>query len=467
MDTDKAYLLGLIIGGGVFGNIEDGFRIKLPYKKWGSYISNPERAGKIAGDILQKVGQMFRAIYGLSVQYETSPGGTWTILCEGDVSSLKEDLLQYGIKCEGELRGNVNLSPIIAELIDDNLKRRFIAGLADTIGSMAKSQRRFSDEHQIISLEIKGYNFKFVCDLCHLLYQINCIPDQVNWNHPNIHCPSDPYYKQWNKGFKLRILLDQYAKFGAFAFRTKAETSMENRKLQQETHHAERCETRKLHATPSTVHVAENDHRLPELIRGGHYIHFRHFCAVLGCEHAPYDQLSECFSRLGELINPFPILCKDTEEHIQSLINKEPLLSKRRYSIKNVNVKSLLDIYQKNNSMLIYGVQKNTGYPISEILKGLAYIIAEDNELLGKRPKGGYVQIIEKHIANDSNLRVEMHIPDLLTPLIMVGNGKSAMIGPCNPLVYERLIKRDTNNKYKLLVRKITEEDLSYDQQKK
>lgn len=72
MDTDKAYLLGLIIGGGVFGNIEDGFRIKLPYKKWGSYISNPERAGKIAGDILQKVGQMFRAIYGLSVQYETS-----------------------------------------------------------------------------------------------------------------------------------------------------------------------------------------------------------------------------------------------------------------------------------------------------------------------------------------------------------------------------------------------------------
>lgn len=139
----------------------------------------------------------------------------------------------------------------------------------------------------------------------------------------------------------MRILLDQYAKFGAFAFRTKAETSMENRKLQQETHHAERCETRKLHATPSTVHVAENDHRLPELIRGGHYIHFRHFCAVLGCEHAPYDQLSECFSRLGELINPFPILCKDTEEHIQSLINKEPLLSKRRYSIKNVNVKSL------------------------------------------------------------------------------------------------------------------------------
>lgn len=30
MNTDKAYLLGLIIGGGIFGNAEDVFRIKLP-----------------------------------------------------------------------------------------------------------------------------------------------------------------------------------------------------------------------------------------------------------------------------------------------------------------------------------------------------------------------------------------------------------------------------------------------------
>ena len=57
MDTDKAYLLGLIIGGGVFGNAEDVFRIRLPYKKWGSYIDNPQRAGQIAGDILRKVGR--------------------------------------------------------------------------------------------------------------------------------------------------------------------------------------------------------------------------------------------------------------------------------------------------------------------------------------------------------------------------------------------------------------------------
>ena len=109
MNTDKAYLLGLIIGGGIFGNAEDVFRIKLPYKKWGSYLDNPQRAGQIAADILRRVGQMFRAIYGLSVQYETTPGGTWVILCEGDTTSVKADLNHYGISAEGEIRGNADI----------------------------------------------------------------------------------------------------------------------------------------------------------------------------------------------------------------------------------------------------------------------------------------------------------------------------------------------------------------------
>ena len=460
MNTDKAYLIGLIIGGGVFGNNEDVFRIRLPYKKWGSYTENPQRAGQIAGDILRKVGQMFRAIYNLSVQYETTPGGTWTILCEGDTTSVKADLANYGIACEGEIRGNADIGQVILDLSDDNLKRRFIAGLADTIGSMAKSQRRFTDEHQIVSFEIKGYNFKFVCDLCRLLYSINCIPDQINWNHPNIHCPSDPYYKQWNKGFKLRILLDQYARFGAFAFRTKAETSNENRRLQNQTHTAEICESREIHVTPSTVHSAENDIRLPDIIRGGHYIHFRHFCAVLGCEHAPYEKICSCFTQLGEYINPFPILCKDTYSRIEEIIQSDALLSQRNYNVLNINVSSLLASYKRNHSSLLYGTSEGNGYPISEILQAVAYVIADDSELFGKRPKNGYVQIIEQHILNNPNLNVEVRKPELLTPLVIVGNERGALIGAKNPNVYSQLITFSPDNEYKLLVRQITEEDL-------
>lgn len=52
------------------------------------------------------------------------------------------------------------------------------------------------------------------------------------------------------------------------------------------------------------------------------------------------------------------------------------------------------------------------------------------------------------------------HMPDLLTPLIIVGNGRGALIGAVNPTVYSRLVSRDATNPYKILVRNITEEDL-------
>jgi len=459
MNTDKAYILGLIIGGGIFGDAEDVFRIRLPYKKWGSYIENPQRAGEIAGDILRKVGQMFRAIYNISVQYETLPGGTWIILCEGDITPVKNDLQKYGIIAEGEIRGSADISNLVLDLVDDNLKRRFVAGLADTIGSMAKSQRRFSDEHQILSFEIKGYNFRFVCALCRLLYSINCIPDQVNWNHPNIHCPSDPYYKQWNKGFKLRILLDQYAKFGAFAFRTKAETSAENRKLQGQTHEAIICEERDIHVTPSSIHPAEHDSRLPKEIRDGHYLHFRHYCAVLGCEHAPYNKIKSCFSQIGNLVNPFPILCKNDWNEILQIINDDILLSSRKYNKNRINITELIENFQHNDSGLLYGTDENNGYPITEILKAVAYVIADEMELFGKRPKG-YMQILERHSQNNPSECIEIWIPDLLTPIIVVGNGRGALIGAENPDLYKTLVNIDPDNEYKLIVRPITQEDL-------
>lgn len=465
MDTDRAYLLGLIIGGGQLGNNASELRIRLPYKKWGSYLDNPARAGKIAEDILRKVGQMFRAIYNLTIQYETTPGGNWTILCEGDTASVREDLQKYKIACDGEIWENADIALISAALVDDNLKRRFVAGLADTIGSMAKSHRRFSDEHQILSFEIKGYKFKPVCALCRLLYSIDCIPDQVNWNHPNIHCTKNPYYEQWHKGFKLRILLDQYAKFGAFAFRTKAESSQENRKLQHQTHYATKCEERTFNVTPSSVHPAEKETLLPPEIRNGHYLHFRHFCAVMGCEHAPYVALERFFDKLGDLIIPFPILCKDSYSRINEIVSSAPLLAQRQYTNVKLSVQTLLTTFNLDQAKLLFGYSEDNGYPVSEIIQAVAFIIADDAELNGKRAKGAYVDIITRHLEKMPNLHVNLRKPDLLTPLILLGNGRGALIGAVNPRVYERLVSRDPNNKYKLLVRAITESDLKNDKE--
>lgn len=108
---------------------------------------------------------------------------------------------------------------------------------------------------------------------------------------------------------------------------------------------------------------------------------------------------------------------------------------------------------------MLYGTSVNNGYPIAEILQAIAYVIANNDEISGKRPKG-YIRIIEKHIHDDVNLNVEIKIPELLTPLVIIENGKGALIGAHNPDVYQRLVTCDPENEYKLIVRHITEEDL-------
>lgn len=462
MNTDKAYIFGLIIGGGIWGNAEDVFRIRLPYKQWGSYEQNPERASQISRDIMALVSPLFKSIYGITVSYDTSVSGIWNILCEGDLSELKSDLSSYGIETEGEIRENISIKKIVADLRDDHIKRRFIAGLADTIGSTALSHRRFTNEVQILSFELKGFNFSFVCDLCRLLYSVNCLPDQILWNHPNFHSANNSYYTQWNKGFKLRIQLDQYSEFGAFAFQTKAKSSKDNLKLQQQKHGTIPCPERPVKATPSCVHPAEEDGRLPDNIRGGHYIHNRHVCAVLGCEHAPYNTISDLFRKSGELIIPFPILCKGSKGRIEEIIEADPLLANRDYSILNIAVKSIYDRFQVNQHSLLYGdADKGNGYPITEIMQAIAYVVAEDGELNGMRPKGNYVELIERHMSDDSDLTIEIRKPELLTPLVVVGNnGRVALIGARNPNVYKKLVSISPDNEYKLCVRKITEDDL-------
>jgi hypothetical protein len=461
MNSDKAYLLGLVIGGGIFGNAEDTFTIRFPLNKWGSYIKNPGRAGEIAHDILKGVSPLLRIIYGFNISYQTYEGGTWDILCEGNLTDLINDLNHYGITPAGEIKRNVSVEKVVTELVDDNLKRRFIAGLADTIGSLTPSHRRFTEENQIISFEISGFNFDFVCQLCRLLHSIKCYPDQILWNHPNIQNGNNPYYTQWSKGFKVRVKLDQYSKFGAYAFTTKAESSAENLELQGSTVDSEPCKQHRINATISCVHCDENSTKLPPIIRGGHYLHHKHVCAVLGCEHTPFNEVKRILDEAEKYVNPFAIIVKDKAAAIEKIINQTSLFKSRKYDNKEIEVKDLYETYKNDKHTLLFGNGSTTGYPISEIMQGAAYLMAaRTGNLHGSRVKGGFEKIVENTLVASPGTAFMFRIPDLLTPLIIYDITHAVFIGARNPDVYKKLIRFDTDNSYKLIVRAITEEDL-------
>lgn len=459
MNTDKAYILGLVIGGGVWGNAEDVFRIKLPFKQWGSYEVNPKRAGEISRDVMKMVSPLFKAIYNISISYETSASGVWNILCEGDLSGLRDELEGYEIVCEGEVRKTANINNIVPELVDNNLKRRFIAGLADTIGSTKRSHRRFNDDKQMVSFEISGFEFGFVCSLCKLLHSIGCYPDQILWNHPNFHCGSNPYDKKWKKGFKLRVYLDQYEKFGAFAFVSKALSAKENQTLEERKNIAIPCDEREIKApSVSCVHCDENSKLLPEIIRGGHYLHNRHVCAVLQCEHAPYEEVKKLLSNAEYYINPFPVLVKGTITEINSIIESDSIMKNRTY--ENIQMK-ISDLYEESEDTLLFEDGNGAGYPLNKIILAITYIIAaQTGQLNGLRPKGSKDKIIIEYLKQYTEDTVTILLPELMSPLVVRMNNYAALVGPNNPMLYKKLIENSSENNYKLKIRAITEDDL-------
>ncbi len=460
MNTDKAYIFGLILGGGVFGNSKDSFYIKLPYEQWGDAAKNPARAGNIANDILKVVKPIFQSEYNIDVTYAVLP--EWRIICSGDCTALIDDLKMFNINPLGEVRKTAFIKTVVKNLADINMKRRFLAGLADTIGSTTASHRRFSDDIQIISFEIAGFNYEYVCDLCKLLSSVGCHPDQVLWNHPNMHSGRDSYYKAWKKGFKLRVSLDQFSNFGAFAFRTKVESSAENRKKQRKTNVAEHCKDKVVSINDATaVHIDENSTVLPLPIRGGHYIHHKHFCAVLGCENAPYGEIKRTLSSAEKYINPFTILHKGTSSEIKQIIKGNELMRNRDYKSVTYSVNQLLSIYENNSLDLLFPIGSKAGYPISTIIDAVAYVIAaKTGKLNGKRPRGNRIDLLKSFAEKYPINNVEFSVPDLLTPLVVFDKDVAALVGPVNPQVYKKLISFDKTNQYKMIIRGITEMDL-------
>lgn len=109
MDTDRAYIFGLVIGGGIFDNIEKKFRIRLPYRQWGSYIANPSRSAQINRDIINVVYPIFRNIYNIQAYFEPTNSGQWNILLAGDLTELIAELESYGISCNGDLRTHATI----------------------------------------------------------------------------------------------------------------------------------------------------------------------------------------------------------------------------------------------------------------------------------------------------------------------------------------------------------------------
>lgn len=376
----KAYILGLLVGGGKID--ENTFIIDLPFKKWGM---EPERMNIIATDILMKICQYFNTSYNFNVTYEIG-NSKWLILPHdnSDISSLKNDLKYLGLPIGGFLLSSVDLTIAKSKLEGINTSS-FLSGIFDTRASLTLSHRRFTDDAPVVSIEIPGStkNFRFVVQLCSWLTDLGSITDQILYNHPNQHSSSDPNYRGWKKGFKVRFLVRSFLAQYSFALQSK---SIDITKIEKNQRREEQtpCILRKL-KTPSlvSIHSDQNSIDLPDKVRNKLFFHYHHFCAIFECPHAPIAEIEKLVGNKNKYINFFPRLSKGT---------KKELLEK----LKRIQTEYFPELDIKTHILKISVILERDEFKIySDISSGIAYIFSE--KLRGKRHIGSMKDIINKH----------------------------------------------------------------------
>jgi hypothetical protein len=421
----KAYILGLLVGGGKVD--ENTFVIDLPFKKWGM---EPKRMNIIASDILTKICQYFNSSYNFNVTYEIG-NGKWLIMPidNSDISSLKNDLEYLGLPIGGFLLSTADLSTAKTKLTGVTIAS-FLSGIFDTRASLTLSHRRFTDDAPVVSIEIPGStrNFKLVVQLCSWLTDLGSITDQILYNHPNQHSASDPDYKGWKKGFKIRFLVRSFLTQYSFALQAKSidvKTIEKHQKKEEQIP----CILRKLRTpSPVSVHSDQNSEELPIEVRNKLFFHYHHFCAVLDCPHAPVEEIQKLVRDKNRYINFFPRLSKGT---------KKELLKK----LKEIQSQYFSELGIATHKAKVSRLIEHEDFKsFSGLDQGIAYLFAET--LKGKRHTGSMENIINEHINEVLTLKTIGETFD--SPLLIINaiNDRAFICSSVSNRLNQELIKK-------------------------
>jgi len=424
----KAYLLGLLLGGGKIS--DETFIIELPFEKWGM---NPANMNKIAIDILTQICNNFVETYNFSVTYEIG-NKRWLRKPINIINTqlIKDDLSVLGLPTSGILLNTADLT-VAKEKLSGISVESFLSGIFDTRASLSLSHRRFVDQAPIVSLEIPGStkNFKFVVQICSWLTTLGSVTDQILYNHPCQHSAADPTYAGWKKGFKIRFLVKSFITNHSFAMKAKTFDANHIEKSQIAAEQTP-CFSRIIRKPSAvSIHNDINSSALPLEVRNKLFFHYHHFCAVLGCPFAPVEQVENIVADYQKYISVFPRLLKG--KTIEIYIQYKALAD------KNFSDSELETVTYKVKDLM----QNKEFHHYKELEIGLAYLLSTN--LNGKRHIGSQADIINSNQYSMISIIRPKSIPETPIYLENAANKRAVIISlvDCkfNRQIIEKLIK--------------------------
>lgn len=423
LKDSEAYLLGLLVAGGELTS--NSFSVRLPLGRW---ALNPARGSQFVRDLLNDVLPEFKKSLGIDCTYEIEHAGDLVIRpnalpSRGAIDSLKTLLQMFGLPTSGTLVSTSSIAGVKRAIgANRSLGKRFLAGFFDVRASLELSHRRHVDSAPIVSIEVpgSGNNFKLVLELCSWMTEMGSTTDQVLWNHPSMHSGLDPTYKQWRKGFKIRVLAADFASvhnFGMNVFSIALRELVANQTKSNQTP----CSDRAVKFKKTSIHMDCGSPDLPPEIRDQVFLHFHQVCAAMGCPYAPTGNLGRQMAMALDSVAFWPLLLKGTPGQIG-----------RAYIKESIPTDSKLKFCEEKPAEEFIGHGLEQAFP--KLKDALAYLVADT--LKGKRP--GPVEAV---LALKSTTVVRLYNSTSPgSPLILVNseNNRAALVGPATSSAAQR-----------------------------
>lgn len=292
MNTEMAYLLGLICGNGEIkrGATETTIAIDIPHKKLQTENNNDVRIYVRAS--ITDIRNIIEPLTGTGLNFTQQDNHSIMSFTKPNSDYLIREILRYmGSAVSHE---NIRVAQDVFNFTRDE-KIAFLKGFADVTGYIRRSNYFIAPFKHRVYLEVPQ-NWFLVVDICNLLKDVDVPVQAIDWAHPNMRDGNLKKYNEgktdfWKKEHQIKIYANEFLPIGfavlhkkeallAFAEELINGCSHIGKDASDETHKFYWQGRGRNKIKPH--HPREIDEFIPEEIRGNHYNSWKEIASDLG-----------------------------------------------------------------------------------------------------------------------------------------------------------------------------------------
>ena len=287
MNTEMAYMLGMILGNGEIqrGNQETTVTIDIPYKNL--YTDDLKDVSVYVKASIVDIRSIVEPLIGHNMIVTQSAHSTKLSFTKpNDEYVVREMIRLIG---SGRHHSTMRMdSELFSFTIDQ--KKALLKGIADVTGYIRKSNIAFGQDgaHRVY-IEIPG-NWFMVIDIANMLKDVDVPVQTIDFGHPNFRDGKLVKYNQgkpnfWKKEHQVKIFANEFLPIG-FNIQHKQEAL--ERYSEELLEFIDPVKTHKFYWEKSSriqnkpIHPGENDPSLPVEIRGKHFNSWTELARSLG-----------------------------------------------------------------------------------------------------------------------------------------------------------------------------------------